>query len=468
LNSIFVDIVDQISLLILDTLDTINKMHMIRITTCFFALFFTLFSVSLFTFLPKSMYLSPEKGEGYIRAVPKLETLKDPGVPKLETLKDPKGAFRHSNISKLENLEYPKGAPKLETLKDPKGAFRHSNIAVLSTFIPSTMWSDVSKEIKKLSDHILNRECYCHLWNYECIFNQTTEMGLYVEGGTRYDKDNTSTSKAKNPWWLQFAGWERVAHLQAALPNYDWILYGDLDYIIKDMSRPIESFIREFELYGKNDIHVLVPRDDNVRNIFAFSDFSVLIKNSPFGRRLVENWRAFGMGLCPNGNFEDLSKKQRYAWQHSDQVGLWYALMKTHDDFRVDSPAKLPDTVTCNKTSGLLKNRNYWLDMTNYFRKNGYTVGNYGITLNEIDDHQMIAWSKTHNDSMSGLGVNLNKFPDAKKFAFNAFALHNKKPSNQWDREMQIELGMCKKVHGCSVTWNNAKGIQTGCKRNFY
>lgn len=370
------------------------------------------------------------------------------------------------NLSVEMGEGYIRGVLKPETPKNPKGGSRHLNIAVLSSFIPSTMWSDALGKIKKMSDHILNRECYCHLWNYECIFNQTMEMGLYVDGGSRYDEYNSSLSKAKNPWWLQFAGWERVAHLQAALPNYDWVLYGDLDYIIKDMSRPIESFIREFELYGKNDIHVLVPRDDNKNDgIFTFSSFSILIKNSPFGRRLVENWRAFGMGLCPNGNFEDKSKEQKYFWGHCDQVGLWYALMKTHNDFRPGNLGKLPDTVKCNENTGLL-NGNYWIGMQNYFRKNGYTVGNYGIMLNEIDDHQMIAWSKTQNDSMSGLGVNLNFFPGAAQFAVNAFALHNQESSNNWDREMQIELGMCKMVHGCSVTWNEKTGIRTGCEGN--
>eukprot|EP00751_Fragilariopsis_kerguelensis_P047807 CAMPEP_0171048632 /NCGR_PEP_ID=MMETSP0736-20130129/51132_1 /TAXON_ID=186038 /ORGANISM="Fragilariopsis kerguelensis, Strain L26-C5" /LENGTH=57 /DNA_ID=CAMNT_0011500673 /DNA_START=278 /DNA_END=448 /DNA_ORIENTATION=+ len=45
-------------------------------------------------------------------------------------------------------------------------------------------------------------------------------------------------------------------------------------------------------------------------------------------------------------------------------------------------------------------------------------------------------------DSMSGLGWMVIGFRGAKKFWHTAFALHYQKPSEQWDAEMQIELGM--------------------------
>ena len=365
------------------------------------------------------------------------------------------------------------------TRKDPKERGR-PKIAVLSSFVKSTMWSGTDQTIKDAMDHILNRECYCHLWNYDCIFNQTREMGLYVEGGIRYKGRNNSDSSqktSKNPWWLKFGGWERVAHLQAPLPNYDWVLYGDLDYIIKDISRPIESFLKEFELYGKNDVHVLVPRDDNTEDhVLDFSDFAVLVKNSPFGIRLLEHWRAFGMGLCPNGNFRDDSKEQEYEWFHSDQVGLWYALMKTHNEFHNemhpdDGLLRLPDAVECNKTTGLLQadsKGNFWLDMKDYFSEDvGYLPGNYGVDLERIKDRQMIAWSTSKNHSMSGLGVERNWFPNSEPFAATAFAIHYKRPSEYWDPEMRIELSMCKRIHGCSIVRNETSGmiLRAACRR---
>jgi len=345
-------------------------------------------------------------------------------------------------------------------------------IALLSTFVPSTMWSDAHQMIQKMEDHILNRECYCHLWKYDCIFNQTVELGHYA----RLPEDGIGTPDAaaaaaassnttSDPWWLKFGAWERVAHLQAALPKYDWVLYGDVDYIIKDLSRPIESFIREFELYGKDDVHVLVPVDDNEREKrFAFSTFAVLIKNSSFGRRLLENWRAYGMGLCPNGNFEDVGKRKGYSWEHSDQPGLWYALMKTHMDFNPNDK-RSPDIVSCNETTGLIAaSKDFWFDIDGYFFKNGYRIGNYGEDLDKVQDEQQIIWSRSHNDSMSGLGVQLNwRIAAGERFSFTAFAVHLNRPSITWDLEVQIELRMCKQVHGCFVSWNETMGVQAGC-----
>jgi len=362
---------------------------------------------------------------------------------------------------------------KQEAREDPAGS--RLKIAVLSSFVASTMWEETPESsktnLKTYTDHILNRECYCHLWNYSCIFNQTMELGLYVKTPDNRANNNANVIAAapsnttSDPWWLEFGAWERVAHLQAALPKYDWVLYGDIDYIIKDMSRPIESFIREFDLYGRNNLNVLVPVDDNEKDLKTFSAFAILIKNSPFGRKLLENWRAYGMGLCPNGNFPDLSKKKKYNWEHGDQTGLWYALMKTHMDFNPNA-VKPPGIVTCNETTGLIR-ENYWLDINKYFRGNGYRNGNYGKDLAKVPDNQQIAWSRAHKgDSMSGLGVDGNWFPGAEKFWQNAFALHYKKTSEQWDPEMQIELGMCKRVHGCSVSWNKTTGVQAGCGRN--
>jgi hypothetical protein len=82
--------------------------------------------------------------------------------------------------------------------------------------------------------------CYCRVWNYDCLVNQTKELTYLANASqsrkvSRQSYDNTNAvSNKTTPWWLKFGAWERVAHLQAALPQYDWVLYGDLDYI-KDM-----------------------------------------------------------------------------------------------------------------------------------------------------------------------------------------------------------------------------------------
>ena len=328
------------------------------------------------------------------------------------------------------------------------------NIAFISSYTESDMWSiDQRKtKLKTSLDHIINRACYSHLWNYDFIFNQTQDLSLIAATDV--------ASSDIDRWWLKFGCWERVAHLQAALPSYEWVLYGDIDYIIKDFSRPIESFIREFDLYGKNDVHVLVPADhnDNVKGIYAFSSFAVLVKNSPFGRKLLENWRAFAMGICPLGNFASTDNQYNYEWQHSDQPGLWYALMKTHMDF-FPNKALPPSIVQCNATSGLIDDSKTgpWLDFDNYFRKNGLQKGNYGDELHEVADNQPIIFSKSGDNSRSGLGVDHNWVYNAetgKTFWKYAFALHNNAPSHEWNPTMQRELDHCKSIHGCYARLN--------------
>jgi hypothetical protein len=104
------------------------------------------------------------------------------------------------------------------------------------------MWNEKQRRnyVSSIGDHLTNRACYCRVWNYDCLVNQTKELTYLANASqsrkvSRQSYDNTNAvSNKTTPWWLKFGAWERVAHLQAALPQYDWVLYGDLDYI-KDM-----------------------------------------------------------------------------------------------------------------------------------------------------------------------------------------------------------------------------------------
>ena len=133
---------------------------------------------------------------------------------------------------------------------DVKSTTGRPKIALLSSFIASSMWSgDAMKEFQRYINHTINKACYCHLWNIDFIFNQT--RGITIVENEVADEDGSK-------WWLKFGCWDRVSHLQAAFDRgYEWVLYGDLDYIVKDMSRPIEGFLAELDLYGKDNVHVM-------------------------------------------------------------------------------------------------------------------------------------------------------------------------------------------------------------------
>jgi hypothetical protein len=350
-------------------------------------------------------------------------------------------------------------------------------IALLASFVKSTMWSkdkEFEKRIDRLKDHLINRACYCKMWSYDCLLNQTQELTLLAHDDhnivAKTHTQRNSTERQVIPWWLKFGCWERVAHLQAALPNYDWVLYGDLDYIIKDMTRPIESFIQELHQNGKTEAHVIVPSDffDDDPRPNGFSDFAVLVRNSPFGRKLLENWRKFALGVCPNGNFE--SRRQSYQWYHSDQPGLWYALMKTHMDFHPNT-ALPPEIVTCNNRTGYINAPGGHFGFQRYFAVNGMKKGNYGMDLDRVKDDQPIIFSNSGEDTMSGIGVDHNWAWDEKREAERhiwkyAFAFHQNAPSKDWDPAMKRTLRVCKDIYKCTAGLTNDQNLEFGCGEN--
>jgi hypothetical protein len=353
-------------------------------------------------------------------------------------------------------------------------------IALLSSFVASDMWIDNDDGLEATFDNMINRQCYCHLWNYDCIFNETQDLtlnyirnnqtesesapaSLHISNAATNEDSFAASSSSKSfidRWWLKFGCWERISHLQAALPNYDWVLYGDIDFLIMDLTKPIESFVKEFDLYGK-DAHVLLPADNQEDAPNEFSSFALLIRNSPFGFKLLENWRNFALGICPMGNFA--SDDQKYEWNHSDQPGLWYALMKTHMDFAPNSVLP-PSIVRCDNTTGFIddKDTGPTLGFKDYFIKNGVKAGNYGEKLGNLPDDQKIIFGKTDGESShSGLGV-ADTGVNSRTMKF-VFGKHEKKQYQEWDDGPKRELDLCKKRHACFARLDEHLKIELGC-----
>jgi hypothetical protein len=123
-----------------------------------------------------------------------------------------------------------------------------------------------------------------------------------------------------------------VPHVAARIRDYDWILYTDTDFAINDIMRPLESFLHEFELQGKKNVQLFLPRDTYDKRQFLFSAFAFMIHNSPFGHSILKYWDTFARGICEKGNLNSTSNG-RYTWLDTDQPGLWYAMMRTYADF---------------------------------------------------------------------------------------------------------------------------------------
>ena len=194
---------------------------------------------------------------------------------------------------------------------------KKGRIAIISGFVSRAFEErkrDPSVKVPRIDetllDHMLNKQCYARLWNYDYIYNTTWGFPFVEDLTSRHD------------YWVEYGTWHRVPHMLAAMDQgYDWVMYADTDYVFQDMTTPLESFLRELELHGKKSVSVITPIDGPGHH--TFSAFAIMFKNDRFGRRVLENWMEFSKGLCPNGNFQE-SIPGKYQWIDSDQPGAWY------------------------------------------------------------------------------------------------------------------------------------------------
>lgn len=175
------------------------------------------------------------------------------------------------------------------TLPMKKEEGGRARIAIMSSFVPNRP-KNSDQPPPRLGDvyleHIINKACYSYIWGYDFIFNTT------------YGFDDSYPK-----WhWLDFGTWHRVPHVNSRIRDYDWILYTDTDFLINDIMRPLESFLHEFALANKTNVHLVVPVDNYSNSMFMFSAFAFLIRNSSYGQDILKYWDQFARGVCPKGN----------------------------------------------------------------------------------------------------------------------------------------------------------------------
>lgn len=292
-------------------------------------------------------------------------------------------------------------------------------------------------------DHLINKKCYASLWGYEYIFAQY------------YGFDNETMNKAP---WLRMGTWNRLPHVQDGLDRMnpdDWILFTDLDYAIKDMGRPLSSYIAKFHLNGL-DPHVILPNE--IPGMHSFSAFVFMIRNSDFGRSVLRHMHNFAVGICPKGNFElhEEDKNGRYGWQHTDQPGFWYGLIKAHQEFYPNDVLP-PDHPKCNLTTGYIDEDSAggpWLEIGRYFGENGVVWGASDEALARMPKNQPIIWTGNYDKpAVPGLGLQLNWGGFA--FEDSVFGIHEKKNESGWPEDMRHQLRVCQEIHGCTVHYDD-------------
>jgi galactosyl transferase GMA12/MNN10 family len=315
---------------------------------------------------------------------------------------------------------------------------RRPRIAIVTGFV-----ADNQKKGVRLKDsllpHLLNKACYADLWGYDLIFNTTWAYPDATE----------------SQYWLKWGTWHRVPHMMAALPHYDWIVYADSDWIVQDLVFPLESLIKDWELNGQ-DAHILIPTD--MIGYHTFSAFAVMVRNSPFGRRMLENWYEFSQGMCPKGNFQ--TDPNTYTWEDSDQPGIWYSLAKTH--YEMYQPSNMEYVLRCTDDGYINTAKVMAPELNAYFEGVGSPYGAHGEELraNKVPPEQPILWSITHNETKSGLGVQKTWGEYTTREHQHAFAIHWK---DEFNGKMKEELEMCQRKLGCYAYYDDNTQLQLGC-----
>ncbi len=172
--------------------------------------------------------------------------------------------------------------------------------------------------------HILNKACYSHLWGYDYFFKTSWSYDPSIRNESSFALGD------KTRCWLDIGNWHRVPVLKAMLSSgrYDWVVWTDADMVFNDLAVPIETLLKDFELHNKTNVHVVhatheATRQKKIPRPMIFSSFGLMIRNSEYGHRVLDNWLKFAMGLCPNGN-HPYECNGKYEFANSDQVGLWY------------------------------------------------------------------------------------------------------------------------------------------------
>eukprot|EP00903_Cladosiphon_okamuranus_P020640 g18950.t1 len=183
--------------------------------------------------------------------------------------------------------------------RDFQGTSRTANndgkprIAIISNAVAFPYNSKTTALWSLFKEYFANKDCYANTHGYDLIIdsrNHVDGMGFYTDGDGHRGGTNLHFNK---PYLIR--KW---------LPHYDWVLWLDMDTLVVDMARPIESFIEE--IGGQDgDIHVLVPQDQNVQ--FFFSACSLLLRNSPETMDMVEDWFSL-KDTCPYALYDDQSR----------------------------------------------------------------------------------------------------------------------------------------------------------------
>jgi len=236
--------------------------------------------------------------------------------------------------------------------------------------------------------------------------------------------------------------WNKVYLTQKVLKDYDYIFWADADVFFTDLAKPIEWFIDNSRMLGK-DIHLWVPQDQGGAGKYIFSDAVYLVKNSKWGQYTLDAWWDYGTGLKTSCQDRWFRVQQPGHDMNLDMPWLWHAVLLLYDKYNNKS-------APCMKECMNLTIANCF---KNYFRAEKYPVAHKGPKLEQAAGPISFSSLEAKRFMDTGLMLqgNWGHFQDD-DHVDASFTIHSKPNRDPWRFYMKNVHRLCTDLLKCNAT----------------
>jgi len=335
----------------------------------------------------------------------------------------------------------------LPNADDIEGYKRKLNIAVVSItteYSKGEMWEERPEYLKQI---LINHECYTHLHGYDNIFSFTdyVENMTMPKGPVPPRRCRGMCTIPEDIWGFvdapMQAYWNKVYLARKVLKDYDYILWTDADVFFTDLAKPIEWFIDNSRMRGR-DIHLWLPQDQGGAGAFIFSDAVYLVKNSIWGRYVLDAWWDYGTGKKTSCKDRWFRVQQPGHDMNLDMPWMWHAVLMLYDKY---NNKKAPCMSEC-------LNRTIANCFRNYFRDEQYPRAHKGPTLELAKGPIVFSGLEANHPLDTGLMLQGNWGPFQDDDHVDAsFTIHSKPDRDPWRRYMKKVHRVCTDVLQCKA-----------------
>lgn len=318
-------------------------------------------------------------------------------------------------------------------------------VAITTEYTKDEIWKEREEYLDQL---LINRECYSHLHGYDNIFSFTDYVeNLTMPKGPVPRRGCHGMCTIEDDYWgfedAPMQGyWNKVHLAKKVLKDYDYIFWTDADVFFTDLAKPIEWFIDHSRMRGK-DIHLWVPQDQGGAGEYIFSDAVFLVKNSKWGRYVLDAWWDYGTGLKTSCQDRWFRVQQPGHDMNLDMPWMWHAVLMLYDKYNNKSAPCMND---CLK-------RTIANCFRDYFRAERYPIAHKGRQLERVAGPISFSNLESRHFLDTGLMLQGNWGPFQDDEHVDAsFTIHSKPNRDPWRFYMKNVHRVCTDVLQCKAT----------------